>query len=227
MITETDIAYAAGILDGEGSFVVFKDKRANHGLNVHISMNMVDRRTVEHVAVTLRDLSGDKVNVRLKTPVSGFSRRLQYCIDVSSKNGCLKTLEAIKPYLVTKRVQAELIINILQRAVQERKYTCTSLDFAMFDLVKRLKREGSDEARVEALKLLDQVTPSQAAPEPRRETGTRAEGQETSGVRSHNNPRHERPARRTVVTVTGEDIVQTPSESSGSGPNSPTTEGRN
>jgi hypothetical protein len=42
MIIETDIAYLAGLLDGEGSFVVFKDKRAHHGLNVHVTVNMVD-----------------------------------------------------------------------------------------------------------------------------------------------------------------------------------------
>jgi hypothetical protein len=223
MITELDIAWLAGLLDGEGSFVLFKDKRANRGINTHVTVNMTDKDTVEEAGAILRYLSGDRVLVREKRPLSGFSRRLQHVVDVSSKNGCLRVLLAIEPYLRTKRLQALLIIDILRREVDVRKYRCTELDYAMMHMTKRLKHEDGGEARAEAVQLLGQVTPSQAILRLAPLASDRMEGVETRRVRRNDNPVHERPAP-TATKAKGEDIVQAPNESSGSGLNSPTNE---
>ncbi len=219
MFTELDIAWLAGLVDGEGSLVVFHDKRANHGLLVHVTMNMVDKETIERVGAIFRELSGDRVPVREKRPLSGFSRRLQHVVDVSSKAGCLRTLLALRPYLVTKRLQAELIINILRRAVQEKKYSITAIDTVMFELSKRLKRDDSGEARAEAEALLRQVTPSQSIPRLATTARDRMAGVETRRVRRNDNPVHERPAP-TTSSVEDEDIVQSPGESLGPSLNS-------
>lgn len=222
MITELDIAWLAGILDGEGWFVLFKDKRANRGINCHVGMAMVDLMTIEHAAKLLRILSGDRVKVRPRQPKSGFSKRSQYTIDVSSKNGCLRTLLAVQPYLVTKRLQGDLVISILHRAVNVRKYQCDEMDYAMMKVNKRLKKhDDGGEARAEAVRLLGQVTPSQAILRLAPRASDRMEGVETRRVRRNDNPVHERPAP--TASAEGEDIVQTPDESPGSGLNSPTT----
>ncbi len=194
MLKDTDIAWLAGIVDGEGSLVVFKDKRANRGINVHVTMNMVDLETIERVGRLFRAISGDKVPVREKRPLSGFSRRLQFVVDVCSKRGCLRTLEALLPYLVTKKLQAQLICTILYRAVDVKKYQCSALDYATMDVIKRLKRDGCGEARVEAHQILGQVIPSQAVREPAPTAGNRTEGVETRSVSSNDNPTHECPA---------------------------------
>lgn len=219
MFKETDIAWLAGTVDGEGSLVLFKDKRANRGINCHVTMNMTDFATIDRVGMIFREISGDRVPVREKRPLSGFSKRLQFVVDVSSKNGCLRTLKALLPYLVTKRLQAMLCIEILTRAVGVRKYQCSELDYAMMATVKALKHhDEGGETRTLALALLGQVTPSQAVYGALSE-GRQTEGVETRGVSSNNNPLHERPAP--TGTAGDEDIVQSPSESSGPGLNSP------
>jgi hypothetical protein len=193
MYTAYEIGWLAGILDGEGSLVVFKDKRANHGLNVHVTVNMVDKETIDRIGQMFRFFSGDRVPVREKRPLSGFSRRMQYVVDVSSKSGCLRTLEVLTPHLVTKKLQAELIMSILRRAVLEKKYRCSALDFATFGVIKQLKRY-SGEARTEALQILGQVTPSQAPHGSVSTTDDRGEGVETRGLTPKDNDPHEPPA---------------------------------
>jgi len=205
---DVDIAWLAGLLDGEGCFVCFKDKRGPHQINFHTSLAMVDRETVERAAVLMRQLSGDKVKVRLKHPRSGFSRRVQYVFDVSTKQGNLRVQKALAPYLVTKKLQCELMLSILERAVLKKRYKAIGLDFTILDLYHRLKRDDRGtkridcgEARAEAIELLKcsleinasrQVTPSQA-PSGSVKTDDEGEGVETSGLTPKNNDRHEPP----------------------------------
>lgn len=223
MFTELDIAYTAGLVDGEGSLVLFKDKRQSRSINCHVTMNMVDKETIDHVAAVFRHLSGDRCMVRIKDPLSGFSRRRQYVVDVSSKAGCLRTLLALQPYLVTKRLQADLIISILRRAVDVRNYPCSDLDLAMMRTVKRLKGKECGEARADAVDMLHgQVTPSQTILRLAPLASDRMAGVETRTVTRKNNRSHERPAPQGVLSLGDEDIVQPPDESPGSGLNSPT-----
>jgi len=78
-------------------------------------------------------------------------------------------------------------------------YYCTALDFATMDVVKRLKH-CCGEARTEAMQLLGQVTPSQAASGHLEKDGE-ADGVETTGLRPDNNSPHEHPAPN-VVSLT-------------------------
>lgn len=202
MIKETDIAWLAGLLDGEGCLTYFRQKRSGavNQLVWHLNMAMTDREVVEEAARILRDLSGDRVNVRSRNPLSGFSKRTQYVIDVSTKGGILRALHALEPFFRRLKLQALLVMDVLERATRVKRYSATRLDYLIVDILKRLKR-GCKEARAEAEDVLAarrQVTLSQAGLGLVPMTSDRPEGAETTGLTPKNNSPQERPAPHLV-----------------------------
>ena len=105
----TDIAYIAGIVDGEGSFSI-SHVTTNNGISVNwfkysLRITMVSREVIEkcHTCVTLSTVS------MLKRKSSKGKTIWQWQICGKQLAGFCKL---IAPYLVEKRTQAETILEL-------------------------------------------------------------------------------------------------------------------
>jgi len=120
-IKETDLSYAAGIIDGEGSIVIYKRpayRKKNQGgyfpLNpMHeliVSAGMTDRKVI----YWLNDLFGGSVCV-VKARRHEYRKFWKWSITGQKANEFLK---AISPFLKTKSLQAILADNLQQSKKQ-------------------------------------------------------------------------------------------------------------
>jgi hypothetical protein len=176
---------------------------------------MADEMTIRYVEQLMRAIVPypDGVHMYKEKRRTPRCRPLWHS-DVNNRRNTYALLCTVRPYLVTKALEADLSLDFLQRAVSTDRYKMMDRDLLLARLAKQL-RHGCGEARTQALVILGQVTPSQAA-----EGIGSAEGLETRSVSPNNNPTHERPAPHLALVQEGEDIVQAQSESSGVGINS-------
>jgi transposase len=116
-LSETDKAYIAGILDGEGSISILHDKRRR------------DPYVCIHIYNTSRDLMewlSKKLNIEYRVKQdkqARASRRTCYEIQVVRFLDVVELLKALVPYLIVKRSIAEhaleLSMEILNKAKEE------------------------------------------------------------------------------------------------------------
>uniref|UniRef100_A0A6M3L512 Putative HNH homing endonuclease n=1 Tax=viral metagenome TaxID=1070528 RepID=A0A6M3L512_9ZZZZ len=140
---ETDLAYAAGIIDGEGNIGVYsnRNKAATFGLvyRMLVQVGMCEIGSV----LFLKEIFGGSLTMQKPTS-SSRRQRFHWCI--STQQACI-FLEAILPYLKIKQPQA-----LLAMEFQERKkprggvpYKLTIQEFSIqknySDKLKALKKE--------------------------------------------------------------------------------------
>lgn len=198
---ETDIAWLAGIVDGEGCFTLKRPivrlsgarKGSNTSYQCWLVLCNTSKAMMDRVVRIYADLGVEHPKMR-KVWKGSKATRWQYWIHVQKKHELLKITEILRPYLVAKRLEAEVVAWFLRRACQEKAYHPTHLDIAMLETLSPLKKAGG-EAPVEVADLLREVIPSQA------ELGIYysqkskkgSEGVETRAVSSTDNPPHECP----------------------------------
>lgn len=103
-MTETEKAWLAGIIDGEGCIWTRFPKRKN----VHVEVKMTDKRTIERI----NELFPGRF---VKGHTNGFSRKPQWLWQLDT-NGSRELLTIVLPYLFTKREQAEIAIQLADRS---------------------------------------------------------------------------------------------------------------
>lgn len=117
---ETDIAYLAGIVDGEGYIGIKKCKayrcqgRVTAGYHARIQVRMVDEPAIAFLATTLggwyyRERRIDK------------NRRPLFCFQASDKKA-EGIIASLLPYLRVKKVQAETVLEFLKLKANGRRY---------------------------------------------------------------------------------------------------------
>lgn len=215
MISELDKAWLAGLIDGEAciAFMRRTDYRPKHRLEVRydVKIAMACKETVVFCYELIAEIVGED-NVKCYEERRTVKRRrpLWRC-EVSSKQASYDLLTTVLPYLRTKRIEAALCINYLDRARHHKRYRATDFDRHLAEVATGL-RNGCGEARAEGERLLSQVIPSQAEGSVLRTS----EGVETSSVmNTTDNQSHECPTPHPRYAE-GEDIVrsseETPSE---------------
>lgn len=104
-MTETEKAWLAGLIDGEGSiWTRFPERR-----NVICEIKMAHKATLEHV----QSLFPGRL-VKGQLTVGGWSKKGQWKWSIDT-NGTRELLTTILPYMVTKREQAEIAIRLCDR----------------------------------------------------------------------------------------------------------------
>jgi len=105
-----EIAYIAGLFDGEGSIMINRQagenymkatKRKTPGYSVSLSLGMIDQELIEWLKSKLN--VGNVVCEKVY-----HAKRPMYRWYVKNKQGCLHVLNMLVPYLRGKRKQAEL-----------------------------------------------------------------------------------------------------------------------
>lgn len=194
--TATDIAWLAGIVDGEGCFSV----KRNHGAakSAHMvclvlcntSEPMIDR------VVRILDELGIKHGSIRKVWKGIRATRWQYWVDVMSKYSLLRLTETLLPHLTAKRVEAEVVQWFLRRQCSVKFYRQTALDQLVLNTLSAVKRNGG-EAPAEVREILGEVIPSQVVSGAQSGNGTK--GVEARSVSSSDNPTQECPASLRLV----------------------------
>jgi hypothetical protein len=139
---ENELAYLAGIIDGEGSLTVgFRESRNNRlgyecspSYSARMSVEMTDRATIAH----LQAVFGGRFTERHR----GDNRRVIYAWNATDAQA-RKALEIIAPYLRVKREQSRLLLALPIAKSKQRKPQ-EDLDEAerIRQEVSRLNREG-------------------------------------------------------------------------------------
>lgn len=114
-LTETDLAYIAGIFDGEGCIGYYRTSKTGtpyyHAL---VNITMTEGMLVNK----LPELFGfGKVSIHKAKPDQ--NRRTAYQWQVGHKKQVQKFLESIRPYLVGKADQADVVLDLFK---DEEKY---------------------------------------------------------------------------------------------------------
>jgi hypothetical protein len=105
-VKKTDLAYMAGIIDGEGCICIHRSrtKRAGDSLIANVTVRM----TVEHIPQWLHFSFGGSFGTQKPKKV-GWQPVYQW--KVYGKNA-VTFLQAILPYLIVKRPQAEIALRV-------------------------------------------------------------------------------------------------------------------
>jgi hypothetical protein len=148
-VKDTDLAYLAGLIDGEGMVTIAKVRPAPHVVNgnpryfAKVEIQMSDREPIEHVARLYdRHIMVKKPSANMRKPAYRISWQAKIAADL---------LEQILPYLVLKRAQALATIEFQTALSAEgvggnRRAPRTAAQAAMRERyyleLRRLKREG-------------------------------------------------------------------------------------
>jgi hypothetical protein len=164
--SQLDLVYLAAIIDGEGciAFMRRTDYRPEHRLEVRydVKIAMTCRDTIVEIHKIISEIVGDDlVKIFLEKRKIPRRRPLWRC-EVSSKKGVCELLKAVEPYMRTKKLEAQLCLRYLERALPHKRYNADEYDRRLAELATAL-RSGCGEARTEARAILSQVIPSQAA----------------------------------------------------------------
>lgn len=120
MITQTDLAWLAGLIDGEGSFSIYHTIggiKNKHGIysrywRLSFSLGMTHQPTIMKVTGIIRLLTDGKGSLMtLKTQRGTVYWRISLGGSISVKSLAIEVL----PYMITKREDAEIIIEACKR----------------------------------------------------------------------------------------------------------------
>ena len=140
-VTETQLAYIAGILDGEGTCVIGKCVRDNRALAYRGYLAIAN--TYLPVLEWIQNRIGGNIALQDKQggPYAGT-----WCYSLSfSANEIRRELPRLLPYLVIKRKQAEVLLSFLARQESNASAPISEGQLAWYEecyqLLKQLKKE--------------------------------------------------------------------------------------
>ncbi len=199
-VSEADLAWLAGIVDGEGCFSVKRPitRQGAHrtGQRTSYQLWLVICNTSEPMMKRVRRIY-DALGVTGAKPRKVWkgdrATRWQHWLEIAKKHELLCVTQAILPHLTAKRDEALIVEWFLRRACAVKNYKPTSLDRLAMESMAAIKRNGG-EAPAEILQVLREVIPSQAVSGNRPADDLETEGVETRSVSSNDNPIHECPA---------------------------------
>lgn len=189
---DIELAWLAGIIDGEGCFSVKRGRGAGRSHQLWLVLCNTSEAMILRVVRILDALGVKHSNVR-KVWKGEKATRWQFWLDVTRKHDLLRATEAVLPHLTAKKTEAEIAAWFLRRACAVNQYRASQLDRVMLDSMSAIKRNGG-EAPADIAELIREVIPSQAVAGDRQADDQAAEGVETRSVSPTNNPTHECPA---------------------------------
>lgn len=199
MVSEAQIAWLAGIIDGEGCFSIKRPIQRKSGkrvgyrtsYQVWLVLCNTSQSMVERTSEILDTLGIGHQPIREVWKGKGATR-YQYWLHIARKNELLQLTEILLPHLVAKRDEALVVAWYLRRACRSKVYRTTTLDRAMLDAMSEIKRNGG-EAPAHVMEMMREVIPSEAMSGTGATAGGDVERVETRSVSPNNNPIHECP----------------------------------
>jgi intein/homing endonuclease len=116
-LERTDLAYLAGIIDGEGSLSVRAEQKNGGRLDIalkpYLDIVNTNMRLIQRVHTILAQ-AGVDCRIYTHSPAAG-GRLTAYRVRMDSAHKIMKILPLVIPYLTAKRRRAELVYAFLSR----------------------------------------------------------------------------------------------------------------
>lgn len=139
-VSETDIAYVAGIIDGEGTIGFIRD---------HVKEKLQPHITVVNTHLPMLEFVAEVFNVGIHTRKKIEGRKQMYDLKVLSAVHIVSFLKRLLPYLKVKREQAVLLIKYCELRLNKRVESYNpgygDEEWKMFEQVKQLNVVGDRE----------------------------------------------------------------------------------
>lgn len=120
----TDLAWLAGIVDGEGSILITKNghKGSFHGHNMVIQFHITNT-CANIISKSQEIINALGINCRIYSKDRKGSDKWKpaFRIDISRFSQLKVLLTAIYPYLVSKHGQAELVLRFIERRINANR----------------------------------------------------------------------------------------------------------
>lgn len=137
-LSDTQIAYLAGFIDGEGCLSIYKHHRpTGHGsFNVTVRVTNTDKSIIE----TIQQWTG-LGTVRMRSPRKGFLYRKTQWEWTINPSSIRELFPVIMPYLQIKRPLAELITEFLGYKARVRGRHVTQMERDRCDMIAEKIRQ--------------------------------------------------------------------------------------
>lgn len=123
---KTKIAWLSGLIDGEGSIGLYPTKH-KHGYVYakRLEIGNSDILIMLEVQSLLSELVGYKLTLMQNTKMAHSVKRVHilYRVSVNTRNGLMKVLPILIPYLIGKKSQAQILLEVLRSHIPNTKYT--------------------------------------------------------------------------------------------------------
>jgi hypothetical protein len=148
--TDTDLAWMAGLIDGEGAIQIAKD----YGTAVSVEMcEESGVRRCKEICDALK-IHVEFYGLRKRRRRSRSNHRRGWLFKIARHSGVKAILEAVAPYLVVKKERAELMLEYVNRRIRIGHRTTHSVvhgrflktfteeDRIFYEKMKKLNRRG-------------------------------------------------------------------------------------
>ncbi|MDD4876993.1 MAG: hypothetical protein PHQ86_07710 [Dehalococcoidales bacterium] len=150
------IAWLAGLVDGEGSIGAYISKTIQRVRNgrIHKSVHVVYQFTIANTNELIIQEAHNIVSMILgnQTPATAIqvvadkrperkNSRLGYCVNVKDHKSIIKILSVLEPYLIGKKSQAQVMLNLLKKHRPHTEYT--SVELEVIELLKQMKKHNT------------------------------------------------------------------------------------
>ena len=142
-LSETNKAYLAGLMDGDGTINIgkFKNKRAKTGFGVSTDVAFIT--TYKHFADKIHELIGGDLQVFIYR--DSREKKEGYRVSMSNARSRLALLELIEPYLILKKERAQIMIEYINsrleaRAVKGNGAPISNSDWSLIENMRRTYR---------------------------------------------------------------------------------------
>jgi len=150
-VSEFELGWMAGIIDGEGCIYMFFRKKSNY-IYARFQLHVCDYEMVEEFSRLLTQLQIHHIwKVRNKKQKDTHSD--SYILDVHTKKDILKFTRIFKEILIVKSKQCKLMNEYLERAILSKRYQPNLRDKEIVQIVKNLKKHDQGNAGNLSLKL--------------------------------------------------------------------------
>ena len=142
------LAWFSGVLDGEGSFMIirnFRNGKPRYGYR--ISLANTNQLIINESKEILDFLDIKYCNYIQDRRDNGLKRKMTYLIHITNRNGIIKLLKFVIPYLIGKRKQAELLDDFLKDWKNADKEYAYNLFKKLNERTPRRLREPSETIR--------------------------------------------------------------------------------
>ena len=142
-ISEIRIAWLAGLIDGEGSIGMYAVKRKlKYGYGIaHIPQLQIsndDTTIINEAQEVIVGIIGTRyMACTTDCRVDRRNSHLHYRVFVPCRSSVIKVLSAIEPYLIGKKSQAQILLQMLRTHKHGSRYTRAELE--VIDILKGLK----------------------------------------------------------------------------------------
>lgn len=137
MLTTTEAAYIAGLLDGEGCLAIYRRSKTSYVCLLRVAMT--------HKATL------DWLSVRLKTSVkkrsSTMNKDTAFSVTTSDPKIIKVLLEATEPFMITKKANARLLLDYINK-VQNKEREDLQI-YAEISSVLNARGEGANERKLD------------------------------------------------------------------------------